>query len=107
MPNVKVKDINMYYNVCGEGEPLVILQEAGIEISSMDDVLKRFAENHQVIALDNRGVGRTDMPNEHYSIEMMANDTIGLMDEIGVKNAHFLGISMGARSVQVIAAKYP
>ena len=107
MPTVKVNDINMYYKVCGEGEPLVILQEAGIEISSMYNVLDAFAENYQVIALDNRGAGRTDMPDEPYSIEMMAEDTIGLMDEIGIKNAHFLGISMGARITQVIAAKYP
>lgn len=107
MPTVKVNDINMYYKICGEGEPLVILQEAGIEITSMYDILKIFAENYQVIALDNRGAGRTDMPDEHYSIEMMAHDTIGLMDKIGLKNAHFLGISMGARIVQVIAAKYP
>ena len=97
----------MYYKMCGKGEPLVILQEAGIEITSMRSVLDTFAENYQVIALDNRGVGRTDMPDEHYSIEMMADDTIGLMDKIGLKSAHFLGISMGARIAQVIAAKYP
>ena len=107
MPIVKVNDLNMYYKVCGEGDPLVILQEAGIEISSMYNVLGAFAENYQVIALDNRGAGRTDMPDEHYSIEMMAEDTIGLMDEIGLESAHFLGISMGARIAQVIAAKYP
>lgn len=107
MPTVKVNDINMYYKVCGEGEPLVILQEAGIEISSMYNVLNAFAENYQVIALDNRGAGRTDMPDEPYSIEMMAEDTISLMDKIGIKNAHFLGISMGARIALVIAAKYP
>ena len=106
MPTVKVNDINMYYRICGGGEPLVILQEAGIEISSMYNVLDAFAENYQVIALDNRGTGRTDMPDEHYSIEMMAEDTIGLMDEIGIKSAHVLGISMGSRIAVVMAAKY-
>lgn len=107
MPTVKVNDINMYHRVCSEGEPLVILQEAGIEISSMYNVLKLFTENYQVIALDNRGAGRTYMPDGLYSIEMMAEDTIGLMDKIGIKNAHFLGISMGARIALVIAAKFP
>ncbi|MEN6291352.1 MAG: alpha/beta hydrolase [Methanobacterium sp.] len=107
MPIVKVNNLNMYYKVCGEGEPLVILQEAGIEISSMYNVLDAFAENYQVIALDNRGAGRTDMPDEPYSIEMMAEDTIGLMDKIGIKSAHFLGISMGSRIALVTAVKYP
>jgi pimeloyl-ACP methyl ester carboxylesterase len=72
----------------------------------MYNVLDAFAENYQVIALDNRGTGRTDMPDEHYSIEMMAEDTIGLMDEIGIKSAHVLGISMGSRIAVVMAAKY-
>jgi pimeloyl-ACP methyl ester carboxylesterase len=97
----------MYYRICGGGEPLVILQEAGIEISSMYNVLDAFAENYQVIALDNRGTGRTDMPDEHYSIEMMAEDTIILMDEIGINSAHVLGISMGSRIAIVMAAKHP
>ena len=107
MPTVKVNDLNVYYEIYGDGEPLVILQEAGIEISSMYGILDLFVENYQVIALDNRGAGRTDMPDEHYSIEMMAEDTIGLMDEIGLESAHFLGMSMGARIALVMAAKYP
>ncbi len=107
MPIVKVNNLNMYYQVCGEGDPLVILQEAGIEISSMYNVLDAFAENYQVISLDNRGAGRTDMPDEPYSIEIMAEDTLNLMDEIGIESAHFLGMSMGARIALVIAAKYP
>ena len=107
MPTVKVNDLNVYYKIWGEGKPLVILQEAGIEISSMYGILDVFAENYQVIALDNRGAGRTDMPDEPYSIEMMAEDTIGLMDEIGLESAHFLGMSMGARIALVMAAKYP
>lgn len=48
MPTVKVNDINMYYKICGGGEPLVILQEAGIKITSMSDVLEVFAENYQL-----------------------------------------------------------
>ncbi|MGB9978714.1 alpha/beta fold hydrolase [Methanobacterium sp.] len=107
MPTVKVNDINMYYKVCDEGDSLVILQEAGIEITSMRNVLDTFAENYQVISLDNLGAGRTDMPDEPYSIEMMAYDTVELMNKISIKSAHFLGISMGSRIVQVIAAKYP
>lgn len=46
------------------------------------------------------------MPDDHYSIEIMAKDTVDIMDKI-VKSVHFLGISMGSRIAQVIAAKYP
>jgi pimeloyl-ACP methyl ester carboxylesterase len=107
MPTVKVNDIDVYYEIYGKGEPLIILQWAGVEITSISRFITEFAKNYKVIALDNRGVGRTDMPDMPYSIEMMADDTIGLMGEIGIKSAHFIGISMGSRIAQVIAVKYP
>ena len=107
MPKVKVNDINMYYEIHGKGEPLIFLQGMGVEITSMHNVINEFAKKYMVIAPDNRGVGRTDMPDIPYSIEMMAEDTAGLMDEVGIKSAHFLGISMGSRIAQVIAVKYP
>ncbi len=107
MSKVKIGDINMYYEVLGDGEPLVIIQGMGVEITSAYSVINEFAKKYRVIALDNRGVGRTDMPDIPYSIEMMAEDTIGLLNEIGIKSAHFLGTSMGSRIAQVIAIKYP
>ena len=64
-------------------------------------------KNYKLILFDNRGTGRTDKPDEPYSIEMMAEDTIGLMDTLNIERAHILGISMGSRIALVIAAKYP
>lgn len=107
MPIVKVGDINMYYEILGEGEPLLILQGMGVEITSAYGVITEFAKNYKVIAVDNRGVGRTDMPDIPYSVEMMAEDTVGLLDKIGIEKAHVIGSSMGSRIAQVIAAKYP
>jgi pimeloyl-ACP methyl ester carboxylesterase len=108
MPTVKVKDINMYYESYGEGEPLVIVWGIGGEISPFVDRLNVEAMNkYQVIVFDNRGSGRTDKPDEPYSIEMMAEDTVGLMDAIGIERAHLLGISTGSRIALAIAAKYP
>jgi len=107
MPEVKAGDIKIYYEIHGEGEPLIILQWSGVEINSMNEFITEFAKNYKVIAMDNRGAGRTDMPDIPYSIELMAEDTVELLDEIGIKSAHFLGISMGSRIAQVIAVKYP
>ena len=106
MPKVKVNDINMYYEIHGKGEPLVLLQGMGVEMTSTYNTITEFAKNYNVIALDNRGSGRTDMPDIPYSIDMMAEDTVGLLDKIGVSSAHFLGISMGSRIALVMAAKY-
>jgi pimeloyl-ACP methyl ester carboxylesterase len=107
MPIIKVKDINMYYEIHGEGEPLIFVQGLGTEISSVGLFTAEFAKKYRVITFDNRGVGRTDKPDEHYSIELMAEDTIGLMDVLEIKKAHFIGGSMGACILQVIGAKYP
>jgi pimeloyl-ACP methyl ester carboxylesterase len=79
----------------------------GGEISTFVDYMDSLDKDYKLIFFDNRGTGRTDMPDEHYSIEMMAEDTISLIDEIGIKSAHVLGISMGSRIALVMAAKHP
>jgi pimeloyl-ACP methyl ester carboxylesterase len=60
-----------------------------------------------VIALDNRGIGRTDKPNEEYSVAMMAADTVGLLRALGIENTHVAGLSMGGFISQEIALSYP
>ena len=107
MPTVEVNSINMYYEVHGEGEPLVVIWGIGGEISTFVDYMDNLDKDYKLIFFDNRGTGRTDEPNGPYSIEMMAEDTIGLMDKLDIKSAHILGISMGSRIALVIAAKYP
>ncbi|MEN6291347.1 MAG: alpha/beta hydrolase [Methanobacterium sp.] len=107
MPITKVNDINMYYEIHGEGKPLIFIQGLGTEISSAGLFTAELAKKYSVITFDNRGTGRTDKPDVHYSIGMMAEDTVGLMDVLGIKKAHFMGGSMGACILQVIAAKYP
>ena len=107
MPIVKLNDINIYYEVYGEGKPLIFVQGLGTEISSVDMFTEELAKKYKVITFDNRGTGRTDKPDDDYSIEMMAEDTVGLMDVLGIKKAHFMGGSMGACILQVIGAKHP
>lgn len=60
------------------------------------------------IAIDNRGAGQTSAPeNDAYTTEQMAEDTIGLMDALGIASAHIHGISMGGAIAQVIAIRHP
>jgi pimeloyl-ACP methyl ester carboxylesterase len=56
---------------------------------------------------DNRGTGRTDCPDRPYSTKLFADDTVGLMDAIGIERAHIYGISMGGGIVQEIAINHP
>ncbi len=85
MPYVKVNDIQMYYEIHGDGEPLVLIVGLGTDISEWDGIIRWLAKKYKVLAFDNRGAGRTDKPDRPYSIEMMAHDTAGLMQTLGIK----------------------
>lgn len=111
MPTIKVNDINLYYEIHGEGETLINIQGWGVEITSAEfgapQIIEELAKHYRVIAFDNRGVGRTDKPDIPYSIEMMAEDAIGLMKSLGIERAHIVGGSLGGCVAQMIAARHP
>jgi len=107
MPFIKVSDITMYYEIHGEGEPLLLLPGWGTEISTVSGLIADLARNYQVIAIDNRGTGRSSRPDIPWTIEQMADDTVGILDATGFRNAHILAISMSTMIALTIAAKYP
>jgi 3-oxoadipate enol-lactonase len=107
MPNVRVGDIEMFYVEAGQGEPLVLIMGYGGDHLAWGLQLPAFAERYRVIAFDNRGVGQTDTPDHPYTIRMMAEDTVGLMDKLGVGCAHVLGVSMGGMIAQELALNHP
>ncbi len=95
MPKANVNGININYGVYGHGEPLVLIM--GFAGPKLGWIFQRcfFKKHYQVVTFDNRGVWRTDKPEGPYSIKMMADDTVGLMDHLGIKKANILGVSMG------------
>ena len=107
MPTVKVNDINMYYELHGEGEPFVLLPGLGSDVSDYPRIVEALSKHYRVIALDNRGAGRTDKPETPYSIEMMADDAAGLLTAMGISSAHVLGHSMGGRIALALALRHP
>jgi pimeloyl-ACP methyl ester carboxylesterase len=107
MPTVQVNDISIYYELQGEGEPLVLIAGLRLDISEYNGIDSWLAQTYQVLAFDNRGAGRTDKPDIPYSIEMMADDTARLMQALGIKAAHIIGISMGGRIALALALQHP
>lgn len=107
MPTVEVNGINMYYEIHGRGEPILLIMGMGADLTMWGDIIYKLAEKYQVIAFDNRGAGRTDKPDIPYTIEIMAGDTVGLMNRLRIARAHFLGASMGSCIAQTVAANYP
>lgn len=104
---MRVNDINMYYETRGEGEPLVLIPGLATDVSEYERTIAGLSKSYTVIALDNRGAGRTDKPDIPYSIEMVADDTAGLLTALGIKQAHILGTSMGGRIALALALRHP
>src|SRR5579864_6355187 len=107
MPYVKVNDIQMYCEMHGDGEPLVVILGLGTDVSEWDGIIRWLTEKYKVLAFDNRGAGRTDKPDIPYSIEMMADDTAGLMQALDIGQANIVGISLGGRIAMELALQHP
>lgn len=107
MPTVKVNDIDMYYEIHGAGEPLVLIAGLNSDHTLYRSILPHLAASYQVIVFDNRGIGQTSKPDMPYSIEMMADDTAALLDALHITQAHILGTSMGGRIAVALALQHP
>jgi pimeloyl-ACP methyl ester carboxylesterase len=108
MPKVRVNDIQVYYEVHGEGFPLIMIMGLGGNIDWWDPrLIQELSKKFKLIILDNRGAGRTDISSRKYTIKLFADDTVGLMGALGISRAHVLGISMGGMIAQELALNYP
>src|ERR1700722_8113789 len=107
MPKTKVNETSLYYELHGKGDPLVLIAGYACDISFWQPIIETLAKNFKVLIFDNRGSGRSDSPDSVYSVEMMAQDVIGLMDKVGFHHAHIVGHSMGGAIAQRIAYAYP
>lgn len=109
MQTIHVDGINLYYEIHGEGYQLVMILGMGMNTASFNnpEIIQQFAQHYRVIAFDNRGIGRSTLSDSPFSVEMMAHDTIKLMDALGVEKAHIVGGSLGACVGEVLAALHP
>lgn len=110
MPKIKLNGVEFYYEVHGEGYPLIMIQGYSGTSESWDTLIPRIGElskHHKVIIFDNRGTGRSSAPPGPYSVRMMADDTAGLLDALKIPRAHMLGESMGGMIAQELAINHP
>jgi len=106
MPKANVQDVNLYYEIQGSGYPLILIRGLGSNADHWYCQAPVFSEHYSVVVFDNRGIGRSDIPDAPFTISEMAKDTVLLMDVLGIAKAHILGISMGGMIAQEIAVKY-
>jgi len=104
---VEVNGMKMYYEVSGEGEPLIVLHGAYMNIPSMGAIVPRLAQTHKVYALEFQGHGRTTDLDRPITYPNLADDVAAFMDAVGLKKADIFGYSMGAAAGLQFAIRHP
>lgn len=108
MPQSSVNGLNMYYEIHGEGSPLVLLHGAlSATGTSFGAILPDLARSRRVIAVEQQAHGRTADVERPLTIEQMAEDTVALLRHLGVERADLFGYSLGAGIALQIAIRHP
>lgn len=107
MPRILIDDTSFYYETHGQGPPLLMIRGLGSNADHWYSQVPALAERYQVITFDNRGIGRSSDPGGPSSVAMMADDTLGLMDALGLERPHLFGLSMGGMIAQELAVGHP
>ena len=102
-----VNGIKMYYEIHGEGKPLVLIHGGGSNIqTTFGSVLPQFAKHYKVIAVDLQAHGRTSDRNAPESFEQDADDVAALLKQLGIDKAYFFGFSNGGSTALQIAIRH-
>ncbi|MBD9650832.1 alpha/beta hydrolase (plasmid) [Ensifer sp. PDNC004] len=104
---VEVNGMKMYYEVSGEGEPLVVLHGAYMNIPSMGAIIPKLAETHKVYAIEFQGHGRTTDIDRPITYPNLADDVATFMDAVKLEKADVFGYSMGAAAGLQLAIRHP
>jgi pimeloyl-ACP methyl ester carboxylesterase len=97
----------LYWDEQGRGEPILLIMGLGYPSCLWHRIRPVLSRQFRTVALDNRGVGLSDVPQGPYSIATMASDAAAVLDAAGVSTAHVFGISMGGMVAQEFALQYP
>jgi pimeloyl-ACP methyl ester carboxylesterase len=104
---VTVNGMQMYYEVSGTGDPLVVLHGAYMNIQTMGAIIPELAKTHRVYAVELQGHGRTTDIDRPITYPSMADDVAAFMDAVRLPKADVFGYSMGAAVGLQLAIRHP
>lgn len=108
MPIADANGQKLYYEIHGEGEPLLCVMGLGADSRAWVLQAPAFSQRHRTIIFDNRDVGQSSyVPEGSYEISDMAADALALADALDLESFHLLGVSMGGAISQEMALAAP
>lgn len=107
MPTCRIGELDLHYEIHGAGDPIVLIAGYTCDSTFWDAVVPPLARRYQLIAFDNRAVGRTRDDGRPFTIDTMAADAAGLIRHLGLSRPGLVGQSMGGAIVQTMLALHP
>lgn len=107
MAFTKSNGINIHYQLHGNGETLILISGLGGDLNFWESSIDLLSKSYQLLIFDTRGSGKTQAATGPCSMEILANDLLGLMDSLNISKAHILGFSMGGAVALTFAHRYP
>jgi 3-oxoadipate enol-lactonase len=105
--HVRAGDLDIWTEQVGQGPDVLLIGGAGDTVESWQFQLDGLADRYRLTAFDNRGAGRTAMPGDSVSVEMMADDAAAVLRALDVPSAHVAGFSGGSIIAQELALRHP
>ncbi|OGD53380.1 hypothetical protein A3K80_05315 [Candidatus Bathyarchaeota archaeon RBG_13_38_9] len=109
MPQVQVNGVQLYYEITGEGTPIIFVHEFAGDCRSWELQVRFFSHRYRVVTYNARGYPPSSVPVDPYSYsqEIAVNDLAGIMDILGLAPCHVVGLSMGAYATLHLGLRYP
>ena len=101
-----VDDITVHYTIEGEGPWITLSHSLACNLGMWDEQMPVLTRKYKVLRYDTRGHGETSAPSGDYTLEQLADDAKGLLDALGIRRTHWVGLSMGGMIGQTFALKY-
>lgn len=108
MPKKKINNVNIHYELKGEGgEIIAFLNGVAMSTPWWEPQVKAVKDNYRVLLHDFRGQGQSTLDPKNFTFEQHADDFNKLLEELDINKVHIVGVSYGAEVAMVFALKYP
>jgi pimeloyl-ACP methyl ester carboxylesterase len=109
MPHADIGGVKLYYEECGDGEPIVFVHEFAGDHLSWEPQVRYFSRRYRCVTFNARGYPPSDVPEDAsaYSHAIAVDDVAGIMRHLGIERAHLVGLSMGSFTSVYFGLRYP
>ena len=109
MPDIQVNGVRLYYEITGEGTPIIFVHEFAGDFTSWEPQIRFFSRRYKTVSYNARGYPPSEVPEDpsSYGQDIATDDLAGIIKALGLSPAHVVGLSMGAYTTLHLGLRYP